>query len=134
MKQSLAAVSVLLLAALTACGGADKSASDQAPSRKPARAAKSPAAAGVPARKHCTPKRDVIVWSKVPGLPDSAQRLGEYSIATCRTTFEDLPATSPTQDGYCTLAAWASDNPGYNTDATPAKRPKKVQVSVGPAC
>ncbi|MEU9979524.1 hypothetical protein [Streptomyces sp. NPDC051014] len=50
------------------------------------------------------------------------------------TTFESLPRTSSTEAGYCTEAAWASDNPGYNADATPAARLKKVQVSVGPAC
>ncbi len=42
--------------------------------------------------------------------------------------------TSPNVPGACTEAAWASDNPGYNADATPAKRLKKVQVAVGPAC
>ncbi|MFK0154627.1 hypothetical protein ACIQVK_21450 [Streptomyces sp. NPDC090493] len=60
--------------------------------------------------------------------------LGNYFLATCETTFESLPRTSPTQAGYCTEAAWASDNPGYDADITPAARLKKVQVSVGPAC
>ncbi|MEW1569559.1 hypothetical protein AB0454_42310 [Streptomyces sp. NPDC093509] len=76
----------------------------------------------------------MIVWSKVPGLTDSSQHLGGYNLATCETTLDGLQHTSPTQAGYCTLAAWASDNPGYDTAATPAKRPKAVQISVGPAC
>lgn len=84
--------------------------------------------------KACTPTRDVIVWMKVPSLDDSAQVLGNYDLVTCETTFQSLQETSPTDAGYCTEAAWASDNPGYNADATPAKRLKKVQVVIGPAC
>ncbi|MFF3876010.1 hypothetical protein [Streptomyces sp. NPDC001978] len=84
--------------------------------------------------KQCSPTRDVIVWIKSPGVPDSAQVLGNYNLATCKTTFQWLQQTSPTEAGNCTEAAWASDNPGYNADATPAKRPKKVQLAVGPAC
>ena len=82
----------------------------------------------------CPPTRDVIVWMKVPDLPDSAQVLGNYDQMNCETTFQSLPESSPTGAGYCTEAAWASDNPGYNADATPAPRLKKIQVAVGPAC
>jgi hypothetical protein len=53
---------------------------------------------------------------------------------TCEPTMEWFKHTSPTKAGYCTEAAWASDNPGYITDAEPAKRLKKVQVAIGPAC
>ncbi|MFJ8798512.1 hypothetical protein [Streptomyces sp. NPDC102487] len=136
MKRALA-TTVLLLAALTACGGSAERAQPAAggaASRTPATQSKPSAAAGKPAHKACSSPRDVIVWSKVPGLADSSQRLGGYNLATCETTFDSLRHTSPTQAGYCTLAAWASDNPGYDTDAAPAKRPKAVQVSVGPDC
>ncbi len=71
---------------------------------------------------------------KVPGVPDSAQELGNYSQMDCEPTFQWLQHTSPTEAGDCTEAAWASDNPGYNVDATPAPRLKKVQMVVGPAC
>ncbi|MEV7394330.1 hypothetical protein [Streptomyces sp. NPDC091215] len=84
--------------------------------------------------KGCGTNRDIDVWYKAPGLPDSAQVLGSYDLATCETTFHSLQNTSPTTAGYCTEAAWASDNPGYDAEATPAKRLKKVQVSVGSAC
>ncbi|MEV6118707.1 hypothetical protein AB0L59_41145 [Streptomyces sp. NPDC052109] len=67
-------------------------------------------------------------------MPDSAQELGNYNLATCESTFKFLQETSPKSAGACTEAAWASDNPGYNTDAEPAKRLKKVQVAIGPAC
>ncbi|MFE5108469.1 hypothetical protein [Streptomyces sp. NPDC056663] len=53
---------------------------------------------------------------------------------TCETTFQFLQHTSPIEAGDCTEAAWASDNPGYNADAIPAARLKKVQVAIGPAC
>lgn len=63
-----------------------------------------------------------------------AQVLGNYILATCEPTLKMLQETSPTDAGNCTEAAWASDNPGYNADAEPAKRPKNVQMAVGPAC
>ncbi|MGI5136619.1 MULTISPECIES: hypothetical protein [unclassified Streptomyces] len=84
--------------------------------------------------KTCSPTRDIIVWTKTPGLPDSAQELGNYNLETCESTFQWLKHASPTGPGYCTEAAWASDNPNYNVDAEPAKRLKKVQVTIGPAC
>jgi hypothetical protein len=87
-----------------------------------------------PSTKDCPPTRDIIVWVKAPGVPAYAQPLGNYNAATCESTFKWLQQTSPTEAGNCTEAAWASDNPGYNTEAEPAPRLKKVQVSVGPAC
>ncbi|MGW1808242.1 hypothetical protein [Streptomyces sp. NPDC002078] len=77
---------------------------------------------------------DVILWMRVRGVPDQAQRLGGNGYPNCQSTFDMVRQTSPTVPGACTEAAWASDNPGYNADATPAKRLKNVQVSVGPAC
>jgi hypothetical protein len=82
----------------------------------------------------CSETRDLIVWYVVPTLPDSAQELGNYNLATCETTLQELQDASPTGPGYCTEAAWVSDNPGYDADATPAKEPKDVVLSVGPAC
>jgi hypothetical protein len=87
-----------------------------------------------PSRTGCGPIRDVILWMKVPDLPDSAQLIGNWNQADCRSSFDTLPEESPTDEGFCTEEAWASDNPGYDVDATPAERPKKVQVAVGPAC
>ncbi|MET9222365.1 hypothetical protein ABZX65_26875 [Streptomyces sp. NPDC003300] len=87
-----------------------------------------------PTRTGCGPIRDVIIWMRVPDLPDGAQVVGNWNQADCRSTFDTLPDESPTGPGFCTEAAWVSDNPGYDADATPAKRPKKVQVSAGPAC
>ncbi|MDI5964812.1 hypothetical protein [Streptantibioticus silvisoli] len=128
--RTIPAVAVLLLAT-AGCGptvthghGPEKTAA-AAPKAKPKPSA--------PAES-CSPTRDVIVWTKEPGLAATAQVLGNYDIQTCQTTFASLPHSSPTEAGYCTEAAYASDNPGYNADATPAKRPEHVQVTVGPAC
>lgn len=84
--------------------------------------------------KDCPAVGDVFVWMKVPGVPDTAQALGGNGYPNCESTFTTIQRTSPNVPGACTEAAWASDNPGYDVDATPAKRLKKVQVSVGPAC
>jgi len=73
-------------------------------------------------------------WYRVATLEDQAQLLGSRGGADCSSTFDLIQKTSPTDLGECTIAAWASDNPGYKANATPAKRPKKPQVMVGPAC
>lgn len=82
----------------------------------------------------CGPNRDIVVRYKVPGLEDSAQILGSWEIGTCKSTFDSLQQTAPKDAGYCTWAAYGSDNPGYNADETPAKPLKKVVLAVGPAC
>lgn len=98
------------------------------PKPKPVKAKAKPSPTG------CEPTRDVIVRYVQPGSPSTAQTLGNYNLATCEPTFDWLQEASPMDPGYCTTAAWASDNPGYNTDASPAKPLKKVQVAYGPAC
>jgi hypothetical protein len=87
-----------------------------------------------PKATDCGPGRDVYVWMKVDGVEPQAQELGDYSNCGRQSTFDMIRTTSPTDPGACTEAAWASDNPGYNADADPAKRLKHVQVSIGPAC
>lgn len=92
------------------------------------------AAAPSPTPSECDPGPDILVWSRVPTLPDSAEALGSRGGLTCSSTFTFIQDTSPTDPGYCTEAAWASDNPGYDVNASPARRLKDVQVMVGPAC
>lgn len=101
---------------------------------KAASATKAAAPKAAPSPTGCDPGPDVIVWYRVPTLQDEAQLLGSRGYPNCSSTFDMIQSTSPTDPGECTEAAWASDNPGYDADATPAKRLKKVQVSVGPAC
>lgn len=75
---------------------------------------------------------DVVVWYKVPGVPGSAQVIGNDNLVSCETTFRSVQTTSSNQSGYCTEAAWASDNPGYNADADVPRCLERVQVAVGP--
>jgi len=60
--------------------------------------------------------------------------LGDLDLAHCRPTVETLQVISPLGAGYCTQAAWADQNPGYETDAVPAPPLKHVLVSIGAGC
>jgi len=87
-----------------------------------------------PAETCATPlpdRGDIIEWQREPGLPDSAIELGGTDPEHCVLTFDTLKTSSPTGAGYCTEAAWASDNAGCDPNATPAPRLKKVQVVIG---
>jgi hypothetical protein len=136
--RATAAVAAILLATAgcsTTHGGGASPERTATMTSKPAAKSPSPTEPkATAAAKSCPPTRDVIVWTKVPGLPNSAQVVGNYNAATCETTFQWLKHSSPTTAGYCTEAAYASDNPGYNTAAEPARRLKDVQVAIGPAC
>ncbi|MEV7387190.1 hypothetical protein [Streptomyces sp. NPDC091215] len=147
MRRTVVPIAAILLTA--ACGPAAHHASaapTPASQRTSAKPSSKPAATHAKAHprtaapkpssstKECPPTRDIIVWVKTPGTPAYAQELGNYNLATCESTFKWLQRTSPTDAGNCTEAAWASDNRGYNTDADPAPRLKKVQMLVGPAC
>ncbi|MFJ8349739.1 hypothetical protein ACIQ9J_25925 [Streptomyces sp. NPDC094153] len=136
MRRFVLPISAVLLTA--ACGSSAGPAVSRpaARSHRPAasHATSHPNAPAPSSTENCGPVRDIDVWMKVPGLPDSAQVLGSHGPGGCESTFEMLRMTSPTQAGYCTKAAYASDNPGYDADATPAARLKKVQMAVGPAC
>ncbi|WP_158697317.1 hypothetical protein [Streptomyces hokutonensis] len=150
MRRTILPITAILLTAACGSGGGHTASASSPSSRQPVakrshataapRKSSSSAAKPTPKTSHSSkgcnlsPTRDVILWYKTPGLPNSAQVVGNYDLVNCETTFRSLPRSSPTQAGYCTEAAWASDNPGYNADATPAKRLKKVQVAVGPAC
>ncbi|MFF4823140.1 hypothetical protein ACFY20_08895 [Streptomyces sp. NPDC001312] len=136
MRRFILPIAAILLTA--ACGSSTGHNSPTKPTQATTAPAHSASAAAKPKASHstkqCSPTRDVIVWTRAEGLPDNAQVLGNYQLATCETTFKWLQRTSPAEVGDCTEAAWASDNPGYNADAIPAKRLKKVQMAVGPAC
>ena len=129
MRRTIPAVAVILLA--TAGCGASTSHGDSTSHPSVTKQAANPKTTA--AAKSCPPTRNVIVWTKAPGVPDSAQVIGSYTL-TCESTFKWLQHSSPTDAGYCTEAAYASDNPGYNANAQPARRLKDVQAMVGPAC
>jgi hypothetical protein len=81
-----------------------------------------------------TKEPDVIVWYKVPGMQDTAQELGGWDPLTCKSSIDKIMTGAPTADGYCTQIAMAADTPGYNADATPAPRLKKVIEAIGGSC
>ncbi|MET8102417.1 AAA family ATPase [Streptomyces sp. NPDC005236] len=108
-------------------------ASAAAPARSSSPAAKAKTTPSASA-KACPTVGDVIVWMRVASIPDSAQLPGGNGYPHCESTIATVQQTSPNVAGSCTEAAWASDNPGYDADTTPARRLKEMQVSVGPAC
>jgi hypothetical protein len=106
----------------------------KAPVNTPHTSAAAPSSSTYDVAGPCGVIRDIIVRFVTPDLPPSAEELGNYTIATCEPTFQSLEETSPKEPGYCTQAAWASDNPGYDAEASPAAPLKNVQVAYGPAC
>lgn len=108
---------------LTAC-----SSSSVAP--QPIESSTTEAVAATPTPTCTDPGQDVIVRIVAPGVEPTAQRLGYY----CGTTEQQVATTSPTGVGFCTQVALASDNPGYDADATPAPPLKGVTTSVGGSC
>lgn len=73
-----------------------------------------------PATCNLKSQGDIIERVVVPGQPATAQQLGNVNLQNCTLAFNDLAAQTSTGPGYCTTAAWAADNPGYNVDAVPA--------------
>lgn len=74
---------------------------------------------------------DLIVWKRRPRLFDSAFEIGDADLSQCKPTVDTWPAAQPTGPGYCSKIAWASDSPGYDTDARPSPPLKKVIEAVG---
>jgi hypothetical protein len=146
MRRFPVSAAALLAFALAGCASTSSPSIDAAPTNTPSvtvtihsvatsSAGQKPAASPTPKPdKTCPAAPDVFLWMRVPGVPDTAQRLGGTYGANCEPSFDKLKSTAPTVPGTCTEAAWVSDNPGYDENGTPAKRLKKVQFSVGPAC
>lgn len=80
----------------------------------------------------CRPTRDLIVWTRTPA-GTSAMLLGDPA-GNCDSTLDTLSQTSPTGPGYCTIAAWATDNPGYDVNAANPRRPRQAQETIGDGC
>lgn len=94
----------------------------------------SSSAPAAPAETCATPlpdRGDIIVREIRPGLVTDAIELGGTDPEHCVLTFDSLRTSSPTEAGYCTEAAWASDNAGYDPNAVPAPPLKKVQIIIG---
>lgn len=132
MKRS-AAIGVLVLALLGAAGcGGSSDAALPAPTKTKATTHK--AAAKKKPKWKCGPNRDVILRTKVPNLPADAVRLGSRPMGTCEPMSHWFDRSTATGPGYCAEAAYASDNPGYNTDASPARKLKAPFWVSGVGC
>jgi hypothetical protein len=133
---------------LTACGPSSPAApaapAGTAP-HSPARtaAAASPRPSAKPASDACYRRKpasgDIYVRMTVPGLAAQAQELGgewtwDSTLRKCLTSVQMIIATAPTEAGNCTQAGYVADNPGYDPNATPARRLQNVAAQAGPAC
>lgn len=131
MRRALiaAVVSAGVVLPLAAC-----SSSTSTPSAAPTTSAPDTTTSASSAACNLKTQRDVILRYVTPSLPPSAQVVGDVDLALCETTFDSLARTTSTDPGFCTTAAFASDNPDYNADAVPAAPLKKVQAQAGAAC
>lgn len=120
---------------MSACGspGASGPAQDAIPLSS---AASPPSSSATSLPTSCTlpPVGDLIIVTTAPGVPASAQVVGGLDLAQCRETVDTLSATSPLDAGYCTQAANAADNPGYDAGAIPAAPLRNVLTQVGAGC
>ena len=77
---------------------------------------------------------DYLVRTTQPGMPASAQEIGNVDLAHCMPTIQDFAKTAGTASGECTQIALASDNLGYDVNASPAPTLRKVITDTGPGC
>lgn len=131
-SRKLALIALLASAGFSACGGSGSATT----------ATTAPyvsTTAGAVAQK-CTPgpQFDYIIRTIAPGDQWSATKIGNAGPDGCDyldpSAQINLVNSSPKAKGYCTQVARATDNPGYNTDATPAPPLHKVIAQVGDAC
>lgn len=154
MRRSLLAATLVALAAVLAgCSAISGSTSQAAPppaattSAAPAttaaHAARAAAKAAPDPSSACDRRPDasgdIFVRMLVPTLGWQAQRLGggwvwNVTLRKCLTSVQMIIATAPPEAGNCTQVAYASSNPGYNPDGTPAKPLRKVIAQAGPGC
>jgi hypothetical protein len=89
--------------------------------------------APIPRSGHCnlTTGRDLIIWTRWPGVPDFATKNGDVDLVHCKPTLDGWRDWEQTGPGYCAKIAWASDNPGYDINVRPAPLLKKVIDEVG---
>jgi hypothetical protein len=75
--------------------------------------------------------RSLIIWHRAPGVQDSAVGINEADLSNCRPALDTWRALGPNGPGYCSKIAWATDNPGYVANVSPAAPLKKVIDEVG---
>jgi hypothetical protein len=129
LAAALAAASAVVLAA---CGtGAASSTASSSPADAPAAAAAAPSPSASCALKTTF---DYIERDNDPGASVLADEIGDVDLENCTPALQDFTAEAGQAPGECTSIAKASDNPGYNVNATPAPPLKDVIESAGPGC
>lgn len=82
---------------------------------------------------------DLLVRTTEPGAQAVTSGIGggwiwDHVIGKCLDAVEWAVATAGTADGECTTIALSSSNPGYDVNASPSKKLKKVIADAGPGC
>ena len=133
-------VALALVASTAGCSssGPSSDASTNGPSVYGSATVPTTTTAKASARGQCKLRQgqDVIEWVKTPGQPATAQRLGDLDYTDCVHTWDQktLKAQTSTLPGFCTIVASLTGNPGYNIDAVPARKPKRILGEAGAAC
>jgi hypothetical protein len=135
VKRTLAAVGIAAAILLAAC-------SSSSPAAAPVATASTTHAKAAAAHIKATPSPsckltttfDYIVRDDDPGAGVLADEIGNVDYVNCVSSLADFAATAGQAQGECTTIALASDNPGYNVNATPAPPLKHVIESAGPGC
>ncbi len=75
-----------------------------------------------------------IERSTEPGLQPQAMEIGNVDFGACRSSLDTFRQEAGQGGGECTTIALASDNPGYDVNASPAPPLHNVIMSAGPGC
>jgi hypothetical protein len=135
LAAALTAAAFPAVLGVAACGSPPAASSAAAAFTPSASAAAVRSAAPSPSQS-CKPTAtfDYIERAVWPPDPPQADEIGNTDYADCESSLADFAATAGQAQGECTTIALASDNPGYNVNASPAAPLKDVIESAGPGC
>lgn len=106
-----------------------------APTKKPSQPAK-PLPPAVACQSRPPASDEILVRSVTTDEPPTVIRLGggwvwDFGDKKCITSVQMAIMANPMLAGFCTQVALVTTNPGYDEDAIPAPRLKKVIASTG---
>ncbi len=131
MRRLLTAALAAGVLSVAACGS---SASSSAPAAAAPATATHGARPSASASCTLTTSFDYIERTTQPGIPASADEIGNTDYSACADSLTTFAAEAGQADGECMTIARASDNPGYDVNAVPAPPLKRVAESAGPGC